>query len=104
MMVIRRLPDPQGSEGNKIGCQNMEDSRVANGLLIPSLVKLISQTLVGESTREQKRRAGRKESCLILLSLSLNPLSRALDLTLKRQVDLRMEEEMMLLCCLSASE
>ena len=40
MMVIHRLPDPQGSEGNKIGCQNMEDSRVANGLLIPSLVKL----------------------------------------------------------------
>lgn len=40
MMIICGLPDPQGLEGNKLGCQNIEESRVANGLLIPSPVQV----------------------------------------------------------------
>lgn len=56
----------------------MDKRGVADSWLIPSLAKLDLSDRGGRGHTEQEHRAGRKDSGLVLLFLSLNSLSRAL--------------------------
>lgn len=100
-MIVHGFPDAQGSEGNKMGCQSVEDRNAVDARLIPSLAKLDLMGYEKRNEREQKHRAGMKDSCLVWFSLSLNPLSQALRPHLEHQMGFRVEEEMMLFCHLS---
>lgn len=100
-MIVHGFPNAQGSEGNKMGCQSVEDRRAVDARLTPSLAKLDLTGYEKRNEREQKHRAGMKDSCLVWFSLSLNPLSQALRPHLEHQMGFRVEEEMMLFCHLS---
>lgn len=95
-MLVHGLPDPQGFKGNKMRLHSVEERRAVDGWLHPSLVKLELTNHRGERIQgEQKHRAGKKESFLVLYFLSFNPLSHAWDL-MSEQVGLNVEGEMML--------
>lgn len=57
---------------------SVEERRAVDGWLHPSLAKLELTNHTGERIQgEQKHRAGKKESFLVLYFLSFNPLSHA---------------------------
>ena len=79
----------------------MEESRVANGLLIPSLAKLDLTDPGGREYKGTEAQSWEEGVLPHFAFLVIKSSVMCMDLTLGHQVGLRMEEEMMLLCCLS---
>lgn len=69
MTLVHRLPDPQGSKGNKMRIRCVEERRAVDGWLNPSLAKLDLTNHSGERVQGN--------TFLLLYFLSFNPLSHA---------------------------
>lgn len=54
MMLIHGLPDPQGSNGNKTRSHRVEERKVVEAGLIPSLTKLDLTDRGGERIQENR--------------------------------------------------